>query len=84
MKLTVTDAGVEVAADDLAPLLELEPAALRRQMRDGTVTTLYETGQDEDEGRFRVTFRSADWRVRLTCAGDGTVLKRLRNRRSTR
>lgn len=81
MKLTVNGTGVEVAAEDLAPLLELEPSELRRRMRDGAVTSIYEIGQDEDAGRFRVTFRSADWRVRLTCAHNGTVLKRLRNRR---
>lgn len=81
MKLTVNDTGVEVDAEDLAPLLELEPSELRRRMRDGSVTSLYEIGEAEDAGRFRVTFRSSDWRVRLTCAGDGTVLKQLRNRR---
>ncbi|MDB2490601.1 MAG: DUF6522 family protein [Paracoccus sp. (in: a-proteobacteria)] len=81
MKLRLTETGVEVAAEDLAPLLELDPSDLRRQMRDGAVTTRYEVGQDADAGRFRVTFQSADWRVRFTCASDGTVLKRLRNRR---
>lgn len=81
MKVTVSETGVEIGAEDLAPLLELEPSELRRRMREGSVTSLYEIGQAEDAGRFRVTFRSADWRVRLTCARDGTVLKQLRNRR---
>lgn len=82
MRVTVNETGVEVSAEELAPLLNLDPSELRRRMRDGGVTSLYEIGQNEDAGRFRVTFRSADWRVRLTCASDGTVLKRLRNRRS--
>ncbi|WP_299655778.1 DUF6522 family protein [uncultured Jannaschia sp.] len=81
MKLDINAAGVEVPADELAPLLEMAPPELRRQMREGGVTSVYETGEDEDAGRFRVTFRSAHWRVRFTCTSDGTVLSRLRNRR---
>lgn len=44
MKLTVNRSGVEVSADDLAPLLELDPAELRPRMRNGAVTSLYEIG----------------------------------------
>jgi hypothetical protein len=82
VRVTVNGTVVEVAAEELAPLLELDPSELHLRMCDGAVTSLYEIGQDEDAGRFRVTFRSANWRVRLTCASDGTGLKRLRNRRS--
>ncbi|MGR3758111.1 MAG: DUF6522 family protein [Tranquillimonas sp.] len=81
MKLSVADGRVEIRAEDLAPLLEMAPDDLRRQMAHGNVTTTYELGQGDDAGRFRVTFLSDRLRVRLTCAADGTVLKRLRNTR---
>jgi len=80
MKVDVTGGRITVDAADLAPLLELEPDAFQRHMQAGDIAILSETGQGDDAGRFRVTFRANGWKVRLTCAADGTVLKRFRAR----
>ena len=78
MRVEITEAGPVVRAEDVAPLLGLDPAALPRLMREGRVSCLHERGEGEDAGRFRMTFRHGEVRLRLTCAADGTVLKRLR------
>ncbi|TRW95424.1 hypothetical protein FNJ84_15635 [Paracoccus sp. M683] len=78
MKIDRRDGRIVVDAAELAPLLALEPAEFQRQMRAGQISTMSEEGQGADQGRFRVTFRSAEWRLRLTCAPDGTVLSHIR------
>ena len=62
MKLSLANGQVTVDAADLAPLLEMEPDVLRRQMRDGDVRILSETGEGDDAGRQRVTFWTKQWR----------------------
>jgi hypothetical protein len=79
MKIDVTDqGGLRVAAEDLAGYLGLDPAAVPALMRSGAITSLYEEGRGEDAGRFRVTFRHGQTRLRFTCARDGTVLSHIR------
>lgn len=78
MQVEITDAGPVVPADEVAPLLGLEPADLPRLMREGIVTGRHEVGQDEDAGRFRLTLRYGTRSVRLTCTDDGNVLSRVR------
>ncbi|MFZ3584218.1 DUF6522 family protein [Loktanella sp. DJP18] len=80
MKLGLANGQVTVDAADLAPLLEMEPDVLRTQMRDGDVRILSETGEGDDAGKQRVTFWTKQWRVRLTCDADGTVVKQSRAR----
>jgi hypothetical protein len=80
MKLDLTNGQVTVDAADLAPLLEMEPDFLRRQLRNGDVRILSETGEGDDAGKQRVTFWTKQWRVRLTCDADGTVVKQSRAR----
>ena len=74
---TVTIAGstLEVDAATVAAGLRMNPLALRSAMHDGTVTSLSETGEGEDAGRFRITFFSATRRMRLTVDATGTVLQ---------
>ncbi len=76
MKIAMKDGQPVIDAGDLGPLLGLEPAAVQDGMRRGEITSRYETGQDEDAGRFRLTFFYAGTRLRLTCAEDGTVISR--------
>ena len=78
MKLDLTNGQVTVDATDLAPLLEVVPEVLRAQMRNGEVRILSETGEGDDAGKQRVTFWTNQWRVRLTCDADGTVVKQSR------
>jgi hypothetical protein len=78
MRVDLTEAGPVVAAEDLAPLLDLEPAALPRLMRTGVLKGQHEAGTDEDAGRFRLTFSYENRRVRLTCTDDGEVISHSR------
>lgn len=84
MRLEVQDGQIVVDAAQLAPLLGLSPDEMRHQMQGGQITTMTEQGQGDDQGRFRVTFTSDRWRLRLTCTQDGTVLTRVRTPVTTR
>lgn len=63
-----------VDAADLGPLLGLAPAEVPEKMRNGEITSRFESGIDDDAGRFRLTFYYDEKRIRLTCDADGTVL----------
>jgi hypothetical protein len=78
MKIEIIDDQPVIDAHDLGPLLGLAPAEVQTKMREGEITSKYELGQDEDAGRFRLTFYYAAKRVRLTCAQDGTVISTIR------
>lgn len=78
MRLDVEGGQITVDAADLAPLLDLATDDLRQRMQAGRIGIVSETGEGDDAGRFRVTFRAERWQVRLTCAADGTVLSRVR------
>ncbi len=78
MKLDVEDGGVMIDAHDLAPLIGCAPSEVPGLMRDGQITSLYEKGEAEDVGRFRVTFSYRGTRVRFTCADDGQVISQIR------
>ncbi len=47
-------------------------------MRDGRITSLFERGEGDDAGRYRVTFRDGARSVRLIVDASGHVLKRTR------
>jgi hypothetical protein len=78
MKIEIIDDQPVIGAHDLGPLLGLAPEVVQAKMRQGEITSKYELGQDEDAGRFRLTFYYAAKRVRLTCAQDGTVISTIR------
>jgi hypothetical protein len=78
MKVEIEKGQPVIDAHDLGPLLGLDPAEVQDKMRAGQIISIYETGQDEDAGRFRLTFYHAGKRVRLTCDTDGTVLSTIR------
>ncbi len=67
-----------IDARDLGDLLGLEPSEVQAKMRQGEITSKYETGQDEDAGRLRLTFYHNGKRVRLTCTDDGKVISTVR------
>ncbi|WP_299601193.1 DUF6522 family protein [uncultured Tateyamaria sp.] len=83
MKIDITDGQPVIDARDLGKLLEIAPADVQEKMRAGEITSKYEIGQDEDAGRFRLTFYCGGRRVRLTCADDGTVLSTIRTNTET-
>ena len=73
--VTVSDGGITVDAEVLAPKLGLTADALKENMAKGLVTSIAETGVDEDAGRTRLTFRyrARVWRVVLEA--DGTPVE---------
>lgn len=78
MRIEIINDQPVIDAQDLGALLDLEPAQVQAKMREGEITSKYEVGQDEDAGRFRMTFFYNGKRVRLTCAADGTVISTIR------
>lgn len=70
------EGGIQVDATVVADGLEIEPTLLLERIRDGRISTLYERGIDEDEGRHRLTFFSENRRFRILVDEDGNVLQR--------
>ena len=62
---------ITVDAEALAPKLGLTVEALKENMAKGLVTGVTETGEDEDAGRIRLTFRyrARVWRVVIEADG---------------
>lgn len=65
-----------VDADLLAAAFNLPAAEIRTRMQDGLITSLCETGQGEDEGRWRLTFRYGNRALRLTVDEQGSILRK--------
>lgn len=78
MKIEIDQGQPVIDAQDLGKLLGLDPADVQVKMREGQITSRFETGEGEDAGRFRLTFFFGDQRVRLTCAEDGEVISTIR------
>ena len=64
----------------IAPLMDLDVIGFQVLMQSGCIRTGVERGAGADAGKLRLTFQLPDWRVRLTCSGDGTVLTMTRLR----
>ena len=67
-----------VPASLLGEAFGLDEAETREYMRDGTITSRCEVGHDEDEGRWRLSFRHKDRVFRLTVDAKGQILSRAR------
>ncbi|MCZ4353849.1 DUF6522 family protein [Roseovarius aestuarii] len=65
---TRIDAGI------VAKALKMTPQALQLAMRDGVVTSQFETGTGDDAGRIRLTFYSPNRRARITADTNGAIL----------
>ena len=75
--IAIADGEITVDAELLAPRLGLSTAALKAEMRKGSIDSVAEAGIEEDAGRTRVTFR---YRTRVWTAvvePDGTVVERI-------
>ena len=75
--ITIADGEITVDAELLAPKLGLSAEALKAEMRKGTVSSVAETGIDEDAGRTRVTFRYRTRAWTVVVEPDGTLRDRL-------
>ena len=67
--------GVQVDAGILAQAFAISAEDLRLGMREGAITSRFEQGEGEDAGKVRLTFFSADRRVRMIADERGSVLE---------
>lgn len=79
MKIDLTQASPTIDAADLGKMLDLHPAEVITLMREGAITSRFETGTDEDAGTHRLTFWYDGTRLRFTCDSAGEVLKTSRS-----
>ncbi len=71
----VGDDEITVDAAVLAPRLGLTVEALKQHMGEGRVTSVSETGVDEDAGRARLTFRYGARIWRVVIEADGSLIE---------
>lgn len=69
-----TDDGVQVDASILAQAFAISAEDLRLGMREGAITSRFEQGEGEDAGKVRLTFFTADRRLRMIADERGSVL----------
>lgn len=80
MKIDLSNGTPTIDATDLGAVLDIPAADVVQHMREGRITSIFETGEGADEGRMRLTFFYLDQKVRFTCDADGTVLSQIRTR----
>ena len=73
--VSVSDGHFTVDAEVLAPKLGLTAEALKEAMASGLVTSVAESGIDEDAGRTRLTFRYRARIWRVVVEADGSLLE---------
>lgn len=78
MKIDLSQTEPVIDAEDLAKHLKIEPQRVLDLMRDGAITSRFETGVDEHAGTHRLTFTYSGTKVRFTCDAAGNVLKTTR------
>lgn len=76
--IEVSDDLIQIDAHIIAEAFGLDAAAIHGLMKDRKITSMSERGQDEDAGRFRVTFWYEDRALRLIFDDAGTLLSRSR------
>jgi hypothetical protein len=70
------DGAIQVDAAIIAAGLGMALPQLRKQMRAGKITSLFERGVDADRGRYRLTLFSEHRRFRLVVDDNGTIVQR--------
>jgi hypothetical protein len=73
LQAPLIDIAIDTAA--LEPKLGLTVGSLKENMANGLVTSVAETGIDEDEGRTRLTFRYRARFWRVVISDDGTLIE---------
>jgi hypothetical protein len=70
------EGALQVDATVVADGLGVSPPVLMRKLRDGEITSVCERGIDDDEGRHRLTFRTANRRFRIIVDTHGTIVRK--------
>src|SRR5208283_828264 len=74
--ITFEDDAVEVPAAVMAYGFDLETPMVQSLMRSGELTSLCEKGENEDIGRYRLTFFYMNRRLQLVIDATGEILQR--------
>ncbi|WP_297771782.1 DUF6522 family protein [uncultured Roseovarius sp.] len=75
-EVSKTDSGFVVDATAIARAFKITEEQVRQEMRNGLISSRSESGTDEDEGRWRMTFYRADRAFRLVGDAQGEVQSR--------
>lgn len=75
MKIDLSKDDPTIDAVDLAKSLGQPAEQIMGLMRNGAITSRFETGVGEDAGTHRLTFWYKDLKVRYICDDTGAVLK---------
>ena len=75
--ITIADGEITIDAGLLAPKLGLSAEAMKAEMRKGNISSVAETGINEDAGRTRLTFRYRTRAWTVVVEPDGTVIERI-------
>ncbi len=75
--ISIADGEITIDAELLASKLGLSAAALKAEMRKGSIDSVAEAGIDEDAGRTRLTFRYRTRAWTAVVEPDGTVVERI-------
>ncbi|MGE5536205.1 MAG: DUF6522 family protein [Acidobacteriota bacterium] len=67
---------IHVDAKLIADGLGMDVSSVQARMREGKITSRYERGIDQDEGRHRLTFFTENRRLRLIVDEAGSVIQR--------
>ena len=67
---------IQVDAKLIAEGLGTDLSCIQAAMREGKITSRYERGVAEDEGRIRLTFFTEHCRLRLVIDESGSVIQR--------
>lgn len=73
-EITVTQDGFVVDATLIGRAFAIAPELVQDELRNGRLTSRSETGVDEDEGRWRLTFYRGGSALRLVVDASGGVL----------
>jgi hypothetical protein len=75
-RVSVTEGGFVVDAELLGAAFGIEAASVPERLRTAEITSLCETGVEEDAGRWRLTFYRGGRALRVTVDARGTILSR--------
>lgn len=72
--IVIENGNVEVDASVIAAGLQITPALVQSQLREGHITSRLERGTDTDEGTYRLTFTFGRLQLQLVVDEAGRIL----------
>lgn len=71
-----SEGAIQVDVKLIAEGMDMDLPSVQARMREGKITSRYERGIDEDQGRHRLTFFTEHRRIRLVVDETGRVVQR--------